>query len=307
MTGRFAPSTTGPAHPGTLLSALLCWLDARSRQEHVLLRLEDLDRVRCTSAHATAMVEDLTWFGLDWDAVETQHEFAGGHAAALDALADLGVLYPCSTTRRDLAAIGRLAPDGAYAYDNRSRGRSLPAGGWRSCTQTLRVQLPDRVFAPIDDGGLDLAMDPSAVCGDPVVRRRDGEVTYQLAVVVDDARARIDRVVRGRDIAPSTATQTALQELLGLPQPVYRHHLLLLEERGRKFAKFHGAVGAPALRRRYQGPELCGHLAAICGLRPDTTPCVPRDLIAGFAWSRVRATDALVRWDGHDLSWECDS
>ncbi len=301
MTGRFAPSTTGPAHPGTLLAALLCWLDARSRGERVGLRLEDLDPERCTAAFASAMVGDLAWFGLDWDGVVHQHACAPAHQAALDALAAQGALYPCPATRGELSRSGRLAPDGAAAYDNRNRNRALPAGGWRACGDPLRARLPDRVFAPCDEGGLDLAQDPAAVCGDPVVRRRDDAVAYQLAVVVDDAAAGVDRVVRGRDIAPSTATQAALQELLGLPAPRYRHHLLLLEERGRKLAKLHGAVGAGELRRRYTGPELCGLLAGWSGIAPDGAPCIPASLVAGFSWARVRSADLVVRWTGSEL------
>jgi glutamyl-Q tRNA(Asp) synthetase len=301
MTGRFAPSTTGPAHPGTLLAALLCWLDARSRGERVDLRLEDLDPQRCTPAFAAAMVDDLAWFGLDWDGVAHQHERASAHAAALDALALQGALYPCPATRGELSAIGRLAPDGAVAYDNRNRGRALPAGGWRACREPLRARLPDGVFSPLDEGGLDLAQDPALACGDPVVRRRDGAVAYQLAVVVDDAAAGIDRVVRGRDIAPSTATQAALQQLLGLPAPRYRHHLLLLEERGRKLAKLHGAVGAAQLRRRYAAPALCGLLAGWSGIAPGTAPCTPASLIAGFSWATVRTADLVVRWTGSEL------
>ncbi len=135
-----------------------------------------------------------------------------------------------------------------------------------------------------------------------MVRRRDGAVAYHLAVVVDDAAAGVTRVVRGRDLATATATQVALQRLLGLPTPVYRHHLLLLEERGRKHAKFHGAVGAPVLRQHYDAPALCGFLAWCAGLQATSGPVRPGDLIAGFAWDRVRDADLVVRWDGTRLS-----
>jgi glutamyl/glutaminyl-tRNA synthetase len=300
---RFAPSTTGPAHPGTLLAALLCWLDARSRGAHLLLRLEDLDPERCTAGHAEAMVRDLAWFGLDWDAIERQSDHAARHAAALDLLAARGALYPCTLSRRELAAGGRRAPDGAWAYDNRGRGTPLPPGGWRACDLPLRARLDDGCFAPCDEGGLDLAQDPAAAAGDPVVRRRDGAVAYQLAVVVDDAAAGITRVVRGRDIAPSTATQAALQRLLGLPVPAYRHHPLLLEQdRGRKLSKFHGAVGAPELRAVYAPSELCGVLAHACGLADRPDPCTPAALLPGFSWARVRGGDAVLAWDGRRLT-----
>ncbi|HYE04304.1 MAG TPA: glutamate--tRNA ligase family protein [Planctomycetota bacterium] len=299
---RFAPSTTGPAHPGTLLAALLCWLDARSRGARVVLRLEDLDPQRCTAEHAARMIDDLAWLGVEFDAVERQSDHGDRHAAALDRLAAQGALYPCSAGRGDLQVIGRRSPDGGWAYDNRARDRPLPPGGWRACGEPLRARLPDGPIAPRDEGGLDLAQDAAQAMGDPVVRRRDGAIAYQLAVVVDDAAIGVTRVVRGRDIAPSTATQVGLQRLLGVPEPVYRHHALLLEERGRKLAKLHGSVGTPQLRPRYPAEALCGFLAHACGLAANDAPVTPRALVDGFAWERVAVDDRLVRWDGQRLA-----
>lgn len=297
--GRFAPSTTGPAHPGTLLAALLCWLDARSRGLRIILRLEDLDPERCRPEHAEAMIRDLAWLGLDWDAVETQSRQGARHEAALDALVAQGRLYPCTASRKDLAG-GRRAPDGGWAYDNRGRGTPLPPGGWRACDLPLRVRLEDGPEAPVDEGGVPLAGVPATTFGDPVVRRRDGAVAYHLACVVDDHASGVSRVVRGRDIAPSTMIQAGIQRLLGLPTPVYRHHLLLVEGE-RKHSKFHGAVGAEALRRRYAAPELCGLLAQAAGLRDQPEPCKPVDLLLDFHWSRVGREDVLVTWDGEHL------
>jgi glutamyl/glutaminyl-tRNA synthetase len=298
-TGRFAPSTTGPAHPGTLLAALLCWLDARTRGGRVLLRLEDLDPERCRPEFAAAMIADLTWLGLDWDAVTHQHDLRPQHEAALDRLAAAGRLYPSPTSRAELQRLGRRAPDGGWAYDNRDRARALD-GDWRDCHAPLRCRLDDGPIALRDGSGDDLSQDPAAAFGDPVVRRRDGAVSYQLAVVVDDAAAGVDRVVRGRDIATSTATQIALQRLLGLPRPAYHHHLLLLESRERKLAKLHGSIGAPALRARYAAEELVGVLAWLAGLRAAPEPCQPRDLLPGFSWERVRREDRLVVWSATD-------
>jgi glutamyl/glutaminyl-tRNA synthetase len=300
--GRFAPSTTGRAHPGTLLAALLCWLDARCRGGAVWLRLEDLDPERCTAAFAAGLQEDLAWLGLDWDGVWAQHERLAGYEAALDRLAAQGRLYPSPTSRAELQRLGRRGPDGGWAYDNRDRQRPLPSGGWRQCADPLRVRLDDGVMMVRDEDGGDLSQDPAAELGDPVVRRRDGAFSYQLVCAVDDGAMGVTRVVRGRDIASSTATQVALQRLLGLATPVYRHHFLLLEDRERKLAKLHGAVAAPELRAAYDGPRLCGLLSQWSGLRPDASPCVPGDLVAGFAWERVRREDLVVRWNGTGLS-----
>jgi glutamyl-tRNA synthetase/glutamyl-Q tRNA(Asp) synthetase len=299
--GRFAPSTTGPAHPGTLLAALLCWLDARAAGGRVVLRLEDLDPVRCTPERAVALERDLAWLGLDWDAVERQSDVGERHAAGLDRLQALGVLYPCSCSRSAVHRIGQPAPDGGVRYPGTCRGRRLPEGGWRASDEPLRVRLEPGFVDVADESGMALGRDPERDFGDPVVRRRDGAVAYHLAGVLDDAALGVTRVVRGRDLAVSTATQVALQRLLGLPRPAYRHHLLLLEEHGEKLAKFHGAVGAPALRAHYTGAALCGWLAHACGLRPEPSTAAPRDLLPDFAWTRVAAEDRPVRWTGSEL------
>lgn len=299
---RFAPTASGRAHPGTLLAGLLAWLDARRAGDRIILRLEDLDPDRCSRQLADGLVGDFAWLGLDWDAVECQSDHRTGHEAALDRLAAQGRLYPSGLSRRDLAAIGRRAPDGSWAYDNRERGRPLPAGAWRACAEPLRCRLDDGTVAVADLSGLDLSQDPAAVAGDPLVRRRDGTVAYCLAVVVDDARAGVGRVVRGRDIAPGTATQVGLQRLLGLPTPAYRHHLLLWEAgAGRKLSKCHGAIAVPDLMAQADAPAVCGFLAWIAGLQADRRPCRPGDLLAGFDWAQVRRDDQSIAWDGARL------
>lgn len=293
---RFAPSTTGPAHPGTLLAGLLCWLDARSRGGRVILRLEDLDHTRCRPGFADAMRAALAWFGLDWDRVQVQSELREQHEAALDALAAQGRLYPCQCSRAERRRSGRRAPDGGWAYANACRGRALPPGGWRACTEPVRVRLDDEPVALTDESGLDLSQRPAYEMGDPVAIRRDRVLAYHLVVVVDDGAADVSRVVRGRDLAPSTATQVALQRLLGLPVPVYRHHLLLLEPQGGKLAKLHGAVGVDELRRCYTATELCGLLAHAAGLLPAPLPCHPMELVGSFSWERVGTTDRVMAW-----------
>ena len=295
-TGRFAPSTSGLAHPGTLLSALLVWLDVRALGGRAVVRLENLDVTRCQPGWAAAMLDDLAWLGLDWDEVVDQATRRADHEAALDALAAGGRLYPCACSRKAREG-GRRAPDGSWAYGNTCRGRALPVGGWRSASEPVRVWLDDGPITLVDDGGLDLSQDPAAALGDPVVVRRDGVVAYQLAVVVDDHGSGVDRVVRGRDIAPSTAAQVALHRLLGWPVPRYRHHLLLIARHGAKLAKLHGSMPSTELRICYRGDELCGLLAAAIGLRARPTRCHPRELVADFDWARVATEDLVTRWD----------
>jgi glutamyl/glutaminyl-tRNA synthetase len=219
----------------------------------------------------------------------------------MDYLAEQGLLYPSTLSRRDLELIGRRTPDGGWAYDNRERGTPLPVGGWRACADPLRVQLPDEEYNPVDASGCDLRQTPTRAFGDPIVRRRDGAFAYHLVAVVDDAVSGITHVVRGRDIAASTATQVALQQVLSLPTPFYRHHFLLLEQRERKLAKLHGSVGLPILRQFYDAPALVGWLAQVAGLVPAGTRCQPADLVRDFSWDRVQTQDVIVVWNGQTL------
>ena len=301
-TSRFAPSTTGRAHPGTLLAGLLVWLDARSRGARLVLRLEDLDPERCRPEYATAMSDDLAWLGLDFDHVQRQSQHRRVHEAALDRLAEQGRLYPCSCSRSRLRAASRPLPDGGLRYSGSCRGRPLPPGGWRASAEPLRVRLPTGMLRVEDESGLDLSGDPERTLGDPIVRRRDGSIAYHLASVVDDAWSGVTRVVRGRDLAAVTAVQVRVQQLLGLPRPRYRHHLLLLEEHGGKLAKLHRSLEIDALRPHLDAASLRGFLAHAAGLLPEPRPTTPRELLEGFSWSKVGADDRLVRWRAPQLS-----
>jgi glutamyl-Q tRNA(Asp) synthetase len=302
--GRFAPSTTGLAHPGTLLAALLCWLDCRSVAGKAVMRLENCDPERCKNEYITAMIADVQWLGLTFDHIEIQSDAQARHAAAMDYLATQKLLYPSAMSRRELEMIGRRAPDGGWAYPNSERGRPLPAGGWRACAEPIRVQLPDISFHLRDELGNDLSQNPALAFGDPIVRRRDGAFAYHLVAVVDDAAVGVTRVVRGRDLITSTATQIALQHVLGYSTPTYRHHFLLLEQRAQKFAKLHGSVNAAELRAVYSGAALCGWLAWCAGLLPQPTPCRPEELVRDYNWERVRRDDVLVAWNGQALHLE---
>jgi len=288
--GRFAPTTSGPAHPGTLLAGLLAWLDVRSRGGHFTLRLEDVDPERCTPESADDMRAALRWFGLDWDAEELQSRARPHHEAALDRLAELGLLYPCRCSRSEIARSGVRAADGGWRYTEQCRERSLPAGGWRAADAALRFRVPDGRVALVDESGLDLSQDVRHEMGDPVLRRRDGAIAYHLAAVVDDARIGVTRIVRGRDLATSTATHVALQRALGFPTPSYRHHFLFLEESGGKLAKLHGSLGWRELARAGSGEATRQRIAELAGI---TTP---------FDWARVRADDCVLSWTGSELT-----
>jgi glutamyl/glutaminyl-tRNA synthetase len=273
------------------------WLDARAQNGQAFLRLEDLDTTRVKAAWSEQMLDALAWLGLEWDDTIIQSGHTTAYDVVLDQLAAAGRLYPCTCSRADRAG-GRRAPDGGWAYENTCRGRALPPGGWRAVDGNLRVRLDDSRVELVDDGGLDLSQTPAHDMGDPIVRRRDGVIAYQLAVVVDDVASDITHVVRGHDIAPSTATQVMLQRLLRVPTPHYRHHFLLLEHaKGEKLAKLHGSIPFGELRARYSAEELCGLLAHAAGLVEEAKPCKPAELVESFDWARVPREDQVATFD----------
>lgn len=296
--GRFAPTTSGRAHPGTLLAGMLAWLDVRTRGGRFLLRLEDIDPTAQDPAHRNGLLDDLVWFGLDWDELVWQSTRRPSHEAALDRLAGLGVLYECGCSRTTVKAAGIPSAAGGWVYPGTCRPRRVR--DWRSSRLGLRVDLAGVSGQAIDEAGTDLSQDLERDMGDPLVRRADGGVTYQLAVVVDDAAAGVTRVVRGQDLASNTATQVALRRLLGYPIPAYRHHLLLLEPQGTKLAKLHQSIAADVLRRHYQPDELRGFLAGVAGLG-EGSPLGWDDLSRSFSWDRVRTDHPVVTWDGQRL------
>lgn len=271
----------------------MAWLDARSHNGRFILRLEDLDTTRLRPGQRESMIFALEWLGLDWDELQLQSELSEQHEQALDSLAADGRLYPCSCSRKSIKGRCTRAPDNSFAYDNLCQVKALPASGWRECPDALRVRLPSSSVELVDESGLDLSQCPASEMGDPIVVRRDGAYAYHLVVVVDDAQSGVTRVVRGRDLATSTATQVQLYELLGLPLPSYRHHMLLMENAGEKFAKLHKSLPFEEIREAWSPTEMCGLLAKLCGLQSESSPCTPSDLLADFHWNRIRTSDRL--------------
>jgi len=294
--GRFAPSTSGRAHPGTLLAALLCWLDARSVGAEVLLRLEDLDRARTKEGYREDLRADLEWFGLDWNQHQTQSNASERHAELVAEWVRAGRVYACECSRAQIRSVASLAPDGSRAYPGTCRGRRVTIDDWQESNATLRFELESTPIDSHDESGAPIAGDAASLFGDPILRRRDGAYAYHFVSVVDDADAGVDRVVRGRDLLPSTLVQVALQRSLGLETPRYRHHALLLESRDDKLSKLHGAVDVRALREFYDPQALCGALAHFVGLAPPDTRCAPHELVSGFDWSVVSSDDVVLSW-----------
>lgn len=253
---RFAPSPTSYLHLGNAFSALTGWRRARSTGGQFRLRIEDIDNPRCRPEFEAAIYADLHWLGIDWDGPALRQSERGAvYAAALERLRAMGLEYPCFCSRADIAAAAS-APHGPS-------GQVYP-GTCRDLSDTERAErMAAEPHAWRLDVGAALALtgpltwtdalagkqraDPLAG-GDIVVGRKEQGVSYHLAVVIDDAAQGVTEVVRGQDLFEATHVQRLLQALLGLPEPGYCHHRLIMGPDGKRLAKRDGAVTLRGLR-----------------------------------------------------------
>ena len=251
---RFAPSPTGYLHLGHAFSALDAWSRARRARGRFLLRIEDIDRTRCRPEFDAAVIEDLTWLGLDWDGpVRRQSAHFADYEAALEKLRALGVLYPCFCTRKDIAA-AQSAPHGPDGPLYPGTCRALPADlaaeriaagapyALRLDTGRAKALAGELAFHEESLGSIAAAPEQ---LGDVVLARREIPCSYHLCVTVDDALQGVTLVTRAVDLLPATHIHRLLQALLGLPTPDYAHHPLLTDANGARLAK---RAGSPSLR-----------------------------------------------------------
>ena len=250
---RFAPSPNGRLHLGHAYSALLNAAQAKMAGGRFLVRIEDIDTVRCTAELAQACLNDLAWLGLRWEEpVRFQSRHLAEYRDALVRLDARGLLYPCTCSRRHIAEAAdpnRRDPEGQALYPGTCRG----LGRARNEPHALRLDMQKAcallhaplTFTELAEGAI--IAEPSA-WGDVVLARRDIATSYHIAVVVDDALQGITHVVRGRDLFAATSIHRLLQELLGLPAPLYRHHALIGDEAGRKLSKSAGDRSLGCLR-----------------------------------------------------------
>lgn len=271
--GRYAPSPSGDLHVGNLRTALLAWLFARSTGRAFLMRVEDLDRAR-DAGSATRQLEDLASLGIDWDGdVVLQTERDTDHQAAIEALRANGLVYECTCTRKDILAAPTAphAPPGAYPGACRNLTETQRAEARERIhprRPALRLRVPEGAHAPVFT---DLVLGEfHGDIDDFVLRRGDGAVAYNLAVVVDDASMGVNQIVRGDDLAASTPRQILLQRLLELPSPPvleYAHVPLVLGPTGARLAKRDGAVTMRELvAQGVEASDVRGALARSIGL-----------------------------------------
>jgi glutamyl-Q tRNA(Asp) synthetase len=273
---RFAPSPNGPLHLGHALSALLNYDMAQETNGRFLLRIEDIDLARCTPEFEAAIYEDLSWLGLNWETpVCRQSEHFLEYGAALEVLKKMGVVYPAFMTRGEVKAHVAEAeqrggswprdPNGSPLYPSLDRERSRAEQqrlldtdlrhAWRLDVQRAATVLGQPLSWRETGEGTEHAVpaDPAA-WGDVILSRSDAPSSYHLSVTVDDARQGVTHVVRGLDLYHATAVQRLLQELLGLPEPTYHHHRLILDGEGRKLSKSERATGLCTLRAEGASP-----------------------------------------------------
>ena len=268
---RFAPSPNGYLHLGHAYSALLNHDMARECGGRLLLRVEDIDTVRCRPDYEEAIYEDLRWLGMSWqEPARRQSEHFADYEAALAKLEAQGLIYPSFESRAEIAALVEdldrhggwpRDPDGAPIYPGRAR--RLPAAERKRRREAgepfaLRLAMDAAVAragvltwtetgaGPHGQTGLITAAPQR--WGDVVLARKEAPTSYHLSAVLDDALQGVTDIVRGQDLFWSTSIHRLLQALLGLPEPAYHHHKLMLDEEGNKLSKSTQSTGLRELR-----------------------------------------------------------
>lgn len=277
---RFAPSPNGELHLGHAYSALFTAQAAAQAAGRLILRIEDIDFVRCRAELSDRAMDDLAWLGLRWEEpVRRQSAHMNSYRAALSRLNALGLVYPCFATRQEIRDAVADRPDhprdpegaplypGLYKHLAPHERRRLVAEGRphalrldmeRAVAMARRkagraITFMEEGTGPAGEEGA-LAIRPER-WGDVVLGRKDIGVSYHIAVVVDDADQGITHVTRGQDLFHATDIHRLLQVLLDLPEPVYRHHRLIGDETGRKLSKSAGDRSLRALREAGVTPE----------------------------------------------------
>lgn len=242
---RFAPSPNGELHLGHAYSALLNERMAREAGGRFLLRIEDIDTVRCTAELTCRMLEDLVWLGLRWEEpVRIQSEHFAEYRVQQNSLEQMGLLYPCFCTRKQIAAATALTdPEGQPLYSSACRGLSKSKIELR-----IAAGEPHAMRIDMEAAVAHTSVSEALVWGDVVLARKDIGTSYHVAVVTDDNLQGITHVVRGRDLEAATPIHYLLQLLLGFASPQYHHHELIGDETGHKLSKSEGAKSLRALR-----------------------------------------------------------
>jgi len=268
---RFAPSPNGELHLGHAYSALLNLKMARDVEGKMLLRIEDIDTVRCTPELEKQMLEDLEWIGFEWDEEPIRQSARFDiYQEALDQLMDQELLYPTILSRSEIKKLVSEKgeswprdPDGAPFYPGSERGLSADeqtAILGADTPYTLRLDMTKtlskntiELFWVEDEDNTNITAKPEN-WGDVVLARKDTPASYHLSSVIDDADQNITHIVRGKDLYHATSVHTLLQALLDLPKPSYNHHDLILDSEGKKLSKSNKDTSLRQLREIHKNP-----------------------------------------------------
>jgi glutamyl-tRNA synthetase len=305
---RFAPSPTGYLHVGGARTALFNWLFARSRGGVFVLRVEDTDRERSSDAMTQAILEGMTWLGLDWD--EGPWHQADGieqHRSDVQRLLDTGHAYRCFCTPAELEERRASHPAGPAAFRYDRRCAAIPpadaarrAAGGEPNTARFRVPAGTTRWADVVHG--EVAFD-NADIEDFIILRTDGTPIYNLAVVSDDVAMHITHVIRGDDHISNTPKQILLYDALGVPAPLFAHVPMILGTDGRRLSKRHGATAVEEYRQQGFLPEALVNFLALLGWSPGTDEemFTRQDLIRRFSLEGINRKSAI--FDTQKLAW----
>ncbi len=303
IVGRFAPSPSGRMHLGNVYTALAAWLCAKSAGGKFLLRMEDLDPVRCPRANADQIISDLEWLGITWDNsdIPYQSERTSIYESFFQKLRGLQLVYPCFCSRAQLhVADAPHASDGRVVYAGTCRRLTPEEVQEKSRTRqpAARLILPDENIT-FCDGQYGLQQfNLSHDWGDIIIRRSDGVFAYQLAVTADDGLMGVTQVVRGSDLLSSSAPQIYLFRILGFQVPEYLHLPMLITEDGVRLAKRDKAADMGFLRQQLTGPEpLIGYIAWLLGQIRKPEPLKATDLLPLFDHKKIPGHDLVVPGD----------
>ncbi|MDE7394862.1 MAG: tRNA glutamyl-Q(34) synthetase GluQRS [Clostridiales bacterium] len=295
--GRFAPTPSGNMHLGNVLCALLAYLSAKSKGGKFLIRIEDLDALRCPKSSAYKILDDLAVLGIISDETPLfQSERTAKYAEAEERLREKGLLYPCFCTRKELhAAHAPRLSDGGVVYGGACRNLTAAQIEEKLKTQKpcVRIQVAEKTLSFTDGLCGEISQDLLTECGDFIIKRSDGVYAYQLAVTVDDGECGVTEVVRGNDLLSSTPRQLFLFDELGFARPQYYHIPLVCDAHGRKLSKSEGDTFGDLLHRK--PPEaILGALAFAAGILPENRAASLRELTERFDWALVHKDRILL-------------
>ncbi len=292
---RFAPSPTGFLHIGGARTALFNWLYARGRGGKMLLRIEDTDRERSTAAAINAIIDGLTWLGLNWDGeIVFQFSRAARHRQIAEQLLAAGKAYYCYATPEELAAMREEARRAGRSklYDGRWRDRD-PSEAPPGVKPVIRLKAPLTGETVIDDQVQGRVVWQNADLDDLVLLRSDGTPTYMLAVVVDDHDMNVTHIIRGDDHLTNGARQKHVYDALGWPVPTMAHIPLIHGPDGSKLSKRHGALGVDAYRAMgYLPIALRNYLVRLGWSHGDQEIFSTEEMIAAFDLPQIGRSPA---------------